>query len=336
MWSRASASNGPSAAPARRVSSTPPAAGSAPRSDRPGRGTFSQRAWPAASTTPQMPVSCRPRPRLDRQPDSIDPADAPRAVRARREALDDASEVGRAEGHLAVRSGLAMDRRGAAYFACSTNHLTDTGNGVIPDVEAAGRSGWPRSDRCGPDRPGERDLRHRAQPADRGHRLWLRRHAGLAGPAARYRGPFPGIRDLRPQGRDGMTERGDVTYVAASDVFSCPGGKEVKQNLRTLKHPREAKPDQDGRPRYRAGKAACHAGEPDCRVPRRVPFVTDREASALSCVTLPGFPDLGSHATFRASLSPGAMRFPQGDQPLCGGNGSLGVRAAPGSATGLV
>ena len=87
-----------------------------------------------------------------------------------------------------------------------------------------------------------------------------------------------------------MSERGDVTYDARSDVFTCPGGKAVKQPLRSLTHPREEKPDQDGRLRYRAGKAACHAGDPHCRVPRRVPFVTDREASALSCVTLPGFP----------------------------------------------
>jgi hypothetical protein len=77
--------------------------------------------------------------------------------------------------------------------------------------------------------------------------------------------------------RDGMSERGDVTYDARSDVFTCPGGKEVKQNLRTLTHPREEKPDQDGRPRYRAGKAACHAGEPHCRVPKR-----DRGTSPLS------------------------------------------------------
>jgi hypothetical protein len=41
------------------------------------------------------------------------------------------------------------------------------------------------------------------------------------------------------------------------DVYTCPGGKELKQNHRTFTKPREKKPDEDGMLRYRASKADC-------------------------------------------------------------------------------
>ena len=56
-------------------------------------------------------------------------------------------------------------------------------------------------------------------------------------------------------------ERADFTYDAESDVYTCPGGKELKQSRRTFTKPREKKPDEDGMLRYRAGKADCDACE---------------------------------------------------------------------------
>jgi hypothetical protein len=59
--------------------------------------------------------------------------------------------------------------------------------------------------------------------------------------------------------RDGTFERADFTYDAESDVYTCPGGKGLKQGRRTFTTPREKKPDEDGMLRYRASKTDCDA-----------------------------------------------------------------------------
>lgn len=107
-----------------------------------------------------------------------------------------------------------MDRRGAAYFACSTNHLIDTDNGVILDVEAAGRSGWPGTDRCGPDRPGEQtfDIAPDRLIADTACGSGV-----MLDLLHRQRGIAPHIPVFDTSGRrDGMSERGDVTLMPAA------------------------------------------------------------------------------------------------------------------------
>ncbi|NDV53902.1 hypothetical protein G0Q01_24475 [Yangia sp. PrR007] len=59
--------------------------------------------------------------------------------------------------------------------------------------------------------------------------------------------------------RDGTFERADFNYDTERDVYTCPGGKELKQSRRTFTKPREKKPDEDGMLRDRAGKADCDA-----------------------------------------------------------------------------
>jgi hypothetical protein len=74
--------------------------------------------------------------------ETIDPSDAPRAVREYLETLDDAA-FGAASpfipkfiSHSDPASQWTGARGGPAYFAYSTNYLIDTDNAVILDVEA--------------------------------------------------------------------------------------------------------------------------------------------------------------------------------------------------------
>lgn len=76
------------------------------------------------------------------------------------------------------------------------------------------------------------------------------------------RGIAPHIPVFDKSGRkDGTFERADFTYDAESDLYTCPGGKELKQSRRPFATPREKKPDEDGMLRYRASKADCDACE---------------------------------------------------------------------------
>ncbi len=94
--------------------------------------------------------------------------------------------------------------------------------------------------------------------------------------------------------RDGTFERADFTYDAQSDVYTCPGGKELKQSRRTFTNPREKKPDEDGMLRYRASKddcdscafkARCCPKEPARKVLRSI-FETSRDrARAIAQTT---------------------------------------------------
>jgi hypothetical protein len=80
------------------------------------------------------------------------------------------------------------------------------------------------------------------------------------------RGIEPHIPVIDKSGRkDGTFERADFIYDAEQDVYTCPGGKELKQNRRTFKKPRENKPDEDGMFRYRSSKADCD----DCTLKAR-------------------------------------------------------------------
>ncbi len=81
-------------------------------------------------------------PQADWEPDKIDPADAPRAVREYLETLDDeafgaASPVGpKFTSHSDPATQWTGARGGPAYFVYSANYLIDTDHSIILDVEA--------------------------------------------------------------------------------------------------------------------------------------------------------------------------------------------------------
>ncbi|EEX16810.1 transposase, IS4 family [Citreicella sp. SE45] len=61
------------------------------------------------------------------------------------------------------------------------------------------------------------------------------------------RGIAPHIPVVDKSGRsDGTFERADFAYDAERDVYTCPGGRELKQSRRAFTKPREKKPDEDG------------------------------------------------------------------------------------------
>lgn len=205
-------------------------------------------------------------PKSDWHPDRIDPADAPRAVREYLDTLDEAA-FGAASpvdpkftSHSDPASQWTAARGGPAYFAYSTNYLIDTDNGVILDVEATRsiRQAEVGSVRTMIDRANDTfGIAPERLIADIAYGTgvmldWLDRQRGIA----------PHIPVFDKSGRrNGTFERADFTYDAESDVYTCPGGKELKQSRRTFTKPREKKPDEDGMLRYRAGKADCDACE---------------------------------------------------------------------------
>ena len=79
---------------------------------------------------------------------------------------------------------------------------------------------------------------------------WLDRQRGIA--------PHIPVFDKSAR-KDGTFGRADFAYDAENDIYTCPGGKELRQNRRAFTKPREAKPDEDGMLRYRASKADCDA-----------------------------------------------------------------------------
>lgn len=203
-------------------------------------------------------------PKSDWQPGSIAPMDAPRAVREYLETLDDAA-FGAASpvepkftSHSDPASQWTGARGGPAYFAYSTNYLIDTDNGVILDVEATRsiRQAEVGSVRTMIDRVNDTfGIAPERLIADTAYGTgvmldWLDRQRGIA----------PHIPVFDKSGRrDGTFERADFAYDAERDVYTCPGGKELKQSRRSFTKPREKKPDEDGMLRYRASKADCDA-----------------------------------------------------------------------------
>lgn len=202
----------------------------------------------------------------DWQPDRINPEDAPRAVREYLATLDDAA-FGAASpvepkftSHSDPASQWTAARGGPAYFAYSTNYLIDTDNGVILDVEATRsiRQAEVGSVRTMIDRVNDSfGFLPERMIADTAYGTgvmldWLDRQRGIA--------PHIPVFDKSSR-RDGTFERADFTYDGENDVYTCPGGKELKQSRRIFGKPREKKPDEDGMLRYRAGKADCDTCE---------------------------------------------------------------------------
>ncbi|MCE8442691.1 transposase, partial [Rhodovulum sulfidophilum] len=120
-------------------------------------------------------------------------------------------------------------RGGPAYFAYSTNYLIDTDNSVILDVEATRsiRQAEVGSVRTMIDRVNDTfDIAPERLIADTAYGTgvmlnWLDRQRGIA----------PHIPVIDKSGRrDGTFERADFAYDVERDVYTCPGGKELKQS----------------------------------------------------------------------------------------------------------
>ncbi|PZQ96139.1 MAG: IS1182 family transposase [Cereibacter sphaeroides] len=205
-------------------------------------------------------------PKSNWQADRINPEDAPRAVKEYLATLDDAA-FGAASpvepkftSHSDPASQWTGARGGPAYFAYSTNYLIDTDNGVILDVEATRsiRQAEVTAVRTMIDRVKDTfNLLPDRLIADTAYGTgvmldWLDQRRGIA----------PHIPVFDKSGRrDGTFERADFTYDAENDVYTCPGGRDLKQSRRTFTSPREKKPDEDGMLRYGASKTDCDACE---------------------------------------------------------------------------
>ena len=144
---------------------------------------------------------------------------------------------------------------GQAFFAYATNYLIDLKHAVIVDVEATtavrqaevgaartmiertqGRFGtWPEK------------LVADAAYGSADNLAWLVHERGIE--------PHIPVFD-KSQRRDGTFSRSDFAYDHGRDLYSCPGGKELRPRQKTY---RTSRPlfDDDGMMRYRASKFDC-------------------------------------------------------------------------------
>jgi transposase len=208
-------------------------------------------------------------------PDTINPEDAPRAVREYLETLDEAAfgaatpVVPKFTSHSDPASQWTAARKGPAYFAYSANYLIDTDNAVILDVEAtrsvrqaevgAARTMIDRvtkSFNINPERLIADTAYGSAQMLD-----WLVQGRGIA----------PHIPVIDKSGRkDGTYERSDFIYDPDDDAYTCPGGKKLRLFRRNYKVPRSGV-DKEGIMRYRARKSDCDTCELKARCTPKEP-----------------------------------------------------------------
>lgn len=192
---------------------------------------------------------------------TINPEEAPRAVREYLETLDEAAFGAATQvqpkfiSHSDPASQWTAARKGPAYFAYSANYMIDTDNAVILDVEASRsvRQAEVGAARTMIDRIAQSfNLHPERLIADTAYGSapmldWLVQGRGIA----------PHIPVIDKSGRkDGTFERSDFTYDAEDDAYTCPGGKKLRQFRRTYKVPRSGV-DKEGIMRYRAKKADC-------------------------------------------------------------------------------
>jgi len=147
--------------------------------------------------------------------------------------------------------------KGLAFFAYATNYLIDLDHAVIVDVEAstAVRQAEVTAARTMIERVREQhDLSPQRLAADTAYGSaemldWLVNAQEIE----------PHIPVIDKSNReDGTFSRGDFTYDQASDLYRCPGGRELKQHRRAFSTPRTDPPPDDTL-RYRASKADCDA-----------------------------------------------------------------------------
>ncbi|RXT43408.1 IS5/IS1182 family transposase [Bosea sp. Tri-44] len=186
-----------------------------------------------------------------------------RAVREYLDTLDDAAwgAASEAKPKFISRSDPAAQWTGAlkghAFFAYATNYLIDLDHAVIVDVEAsrAIRQAEVGSARTMLERTQERfSLWPARLAADSAYGsaenlAWLVHERGIE--------PHIPVFD-KSQRSDGTFSRSDFAYDHARDLYTCPGGKELRPRQKAYRTPRPLV-DDEGMMRYRASKFDCDA-----------------------------------------------------------------------------
>ncbi len=147
---------------------------------------------------------------------------------------------------------------GLAFFAYCTNYLIDLKHAVIMDVEAttAVRQAEVTAQRRMIERTQKRfGIWPERLAADTGYGsaenlAWLVHEQGIE----------PHIPVFDKDRTDGSFARSDFTYDHERDVYTCPGGKELRQYWQDGRAAK-AKPPADGLYRYRARKRDCDTCE---------------------------------------------------------------------------
>uniref|UniRef100_UPI0017837332 transposase n=1 Tax=Mesorhizobium silamurunense TaxID=499528 RepID=UPI0017837332 len=147
--------------------------------------------------------------------------------------------------------------KGHAFFAYATNYLIDLDHAVIVDVEAsrAIRQAEVGAARTMIDRAQDRfGLYPERLAADSAYGS-----AEMLGWLVHERGIEPHIPVFdKSERRDGTFERAEFSYDRKRDLYTCPGGKELRQYRRRFASPRDGV-DDEGFMRYRASKLDCDA-----------------------------------------------------------------------------
>ncbi|WBU62259.1 IS1182 family transposase [Paracoccus albus] len=194
---------------------------------------------------------------------SIDPSEAPRAVREYLDTLDEEA-FGAATpvkpkftAHADPASQWTAARKGPAFFAYSDNYLIDTDHGIIMDVEATRsvRQAEVGSTLTMLDRTAQRfSLRPDWLVADTAYgseeslvEIALKRQIL----------PFIPVID-KGERTDGTLSRSDFTWDDENDRYICPEGKDLRHTRRNYSDPERVSSEMKPR-RYRAKKADCQA-----------------------------------------------------------------------------
>jgi transposase len=145
--------------------------------------------------------------------------------------------------------------KGPAFFAYATNYLIDLDHAVIVDVEAstAVRQAEVTAARTMIARvENKHDLQPKRLAADTAYGS-----AGMLEWLVNQRQIEPHIPVIdKSERKDGTFSRADFTYDPASDLYRCPGGKELRQYRRAFRADHPDTP-QDDTYRYRASKMDC-------------------------------------------------------------------------------
>ncbi len=193
---------------------------------------------------------------------SINPADAPRAVREYLATLDEAAFGAASEvqpkftSHSDPASQWTAARKGPAFFSYSDNYLIDTDHGVIVDVEASRsiRQAEVGSTKTMLERVKARfDLHPERLIADTAYGT-----APMLGWLVE-RKIAPHIPVLDKSGRSDRTwTRADFEWDAENNQYVCPEGHELKQFRRNYSDPNRG-PTGKGVAKYRCLKHTCQA-----------------------------------------------------------------------------
>ena len=202
-------------------------------------------------------------PKEDWNPDTIDPADAPRAVQDYLDTLDDAAfgaataTAPKFTSHSDPASQWTAARHGPAFFAYSNNYLVDTDHGIIVDVEASRsvRTAETGAARTMLDRTMDRfELYPERLIADTAYGSgpmlgWLVEEHGIE--------PHIPVID-KSERADGAFSAREFTYDHETDAYTCPAGEKLKPYWRDIS---QSRPEfgKDGFKRYFARHQDCGA-----------------------------------------------------------------------------